>query len=414
MLKGANKIILAITIVIIVIFSCRTKRHVVEIVPVYEDTLLIENTQKDTSTSVIVYQAPKPVVPVIPIDTLKVVYEDAFQGLKDMLEGTRDLNFKKAVFIVENAYFKGGLSYDIYNKKIQVLVDMSNGWMGANSLTGYRERDSINFLKNMAIFKVLKDTIYYFNDKKFGIVQVASYPYEYDFDDFFGGKDWSKMFVSKLLDSQTGNCHSMPYLYKILANELGATAYIALAPSHSYIKNRTRAHGWFNTELTSGAFPTDAWITASGYISMEAIRNSIFMDTLSQKQSVGLCVYDLAKGYERQKGCSDNFILKCCDLVLKYHPANVNAMLLKAETLKKQFEATMKSKRVTYPAQIFYDVKAKSQYEDMQNLYVKVLELGYREMPQRMYLEWLTSVEDQKNKYKNQKISDTFKSKASR
>lgn len=414
MLKEVSKILLSIAIVSIAIYSCRTKKHPTSIAPVYEDTVAIENTPRDTSKQVIVYQTPKPVVPSMPIDTLKLMYDDAYRELKDMLEGSRDLNFKKAVFIVENAYFKGSLSYDIYNKKIQVLADMCNAWMGANSLNGYRERDSVNFLTNMAIFRVIKDTIYYFNDKKLGIKQVASYPYEYDFDDFFGTKDWSKMFVCKLLDNHTGNCHSMPYLYKILANELNATAYIALAPSHSYIKNRSRAHGWFNTELTSGEFPTDAWITASGYISMEAIRNSIFMDTLSQQQSIGLCVYDLAKGYERQKGYTDNFILKCCDLVLKYHPTNVNAMLLKAETLKKQFELTMKSKRATYPAQIFYDIKAKGQYEAMQNLYVKVLELGYREMPQRMYLEWLTSVEDQKNKYRNQKISDTFKSKSSR
>lgn len=401
-------------IIIMMVCSCRTKKHLDHsFAQLHEDTISFDNMQKD-SPEKIVYQTQPPVFPPIPVDTLKMLYEEAYQELKEMLEDRRPLSFKKAVFVVENVYFKGNLNYETYNNKIRSLVDICNSWMGANKQIGYRERDSINFLTNMAIFRVLKDTIYYFNDKKLGIKQVASYPYEYDFDDFFGNKDWSKMFVCKLLDSRTGNCHSMPYLYKILANELNATAYIALAPSHSYIKNRSRAHGWFNTELTSGEFPTDAWITASGYISMDAIRSGIFMDTLSQRQSVALCVFDLAKGYERQKGYSDNFIIKCCDLVLKYHPSNVNAMLLKAETLKKQFEFTMKSKKAIYPSQIFYDEKSKKQYDEMQALYVKVLEMGYREMPQRMYLEWLTSVEDQKNKYTNQKISDTFKSKSKR
>ncbi len=34
-----------------------------------------------------------------------------------------------------------------------------------------------------------------------------------------------------------------------------------------------------NTELTSRSFPTDAWIMATGYISPDAVRSGIYLDT---------------------------------------------------------------------------------------------------------------------------------------
>lgn len=63
--------------------------------------------------------------------------------------------------------------------------------------------------------------------------------------------------MSKLLDTQKGNCNSMPYLYKILAEELGVDANLALAPNHVYIKHNIKSLGWYNTELTSGIFPQE-------------------------------------------------------------------------------------------------------------------------------------------------------------
>lgn len=237
---------------------------------------------------------------------------------------------------------------------------------------------------------------------------VAHEPFTYDFNDFFGKNSWSRMFVGKLLDTGSGNCHSMPYLYKILADELDAKAWLGMAPSHLYIKNRSKELGWYNTELTSGVFPNDAWITASGYISLEAIRNGVFMDTLSQKQCIGLCLYDLAKGYEMQtQNYSDGFIIKCCELVLKHQPNQVKATILKAESLKKKFEALMKKQGATKPAQIMADKSAAGLYEEMQGLYVKTLETGYREMPVQMYIDWLKSIEQEK--FINQKIISTFK-----
>lgn len=277
-------------------------------------------------------------------------------------------------------------------------------WVDINRLAEYDAPDSLDVLKNYAIWIVLKDTVYLSDKSPFSI------PYTYDFDDFLGAKDWSKMFVSKLLQKGSGNCHSLPYLYKILADDLGAAAWLSLAPNHIYVKNRCKKIGWYNTELTSGQFPTDAWVKASGYISLDAIRSGIYMDTLSSAQSVALCVYDLAKGYEKQTGnYSDGFILRCCDLALKFYPNYINAIILKAETLKRRFDALMKAKGVQYPSQLFYDKEAKVLFDEMEGWYVKAVTLGYYEMPTEMYLDWLVSLKTEKEKYTDTKTNRIFK-----
>ncbi|PHR43740.1 MAG: hypothetical protein COA32_15915 [Fluviicola sp.] len=321
-------------------------------------------------------------------------YNIAFDELENMLNDNQPLDFKRAVFITEKAYFRDSLSYEKFNNRIHSLVNIADMWMRSNAMKDYNFPDSNAVKKNGAIFTLMKDTIYFIEDLPF------HRPFQYDFEDFLGEKEWSNQFVTKLLLNGSGNCHSLPYLYKILADELQTEAYLSLAPNHIYIKHRSKKWGWYNTELTSGEFPTDAWVKASGYITLDAIRNGIYMDTLGQKESVALCVYDLAKGYLVQtKNSHDGFVLKCCDLVLKHDPQNINALILKAETLKKQYDVFKSNNEIG---------KAQQTYTQMQQLYVKGLEMGYREMPLAMYLEWLSSINEQKDKYVNSEINRTF------
>ncbi len=223
-------------------------------------------------------------------------------------------------------------------------------------------------------------------------------PFTYDFDDFYGEQDWTKMFVSKLLDTGSGNCHSLPYLYKILSKELGTTAHLALAPNHIYIKHWSMKDGWYNTELTSAAFPIDAWIMVSGHVHINAIENGVYMKALNEKESIALCLIDLAEGFKRKTKNEDlDFIIKCCDTALRYFPNYINALLLKAETLKLIFDQKYKNSN---------DKElVKKHFNKLQNLYAHIHELGYRQMPKEMYLKWLTELKTEKEKYSNKKIS---------
>lgn len=326
-------------------------------------------------------------------DSVKNIYIASFNSLSAMLEGKTAPSFKKAVFITENAFTGDQMEFEKFDAHIRDLALIASLWMTANPLKNYPYKDSIDFHRNLAIFKLMKDTLQ-FMDKGGKIYKLM--PYTYDFTDFFGRKDWGYMFVSKLLATKKGNCHSLPYLYKIIADELNATCWLSLAPNHMYIKNRCKKIGCYNTELTSGEFPIDAWITASGYIPVKAIQTGLYMDTLSNTQSIALCVLDLAKEYEFQThNYYDDFILKCCDIVLQYHPANAQAILLKAETMKHICEKQARAK----------DTSTATTFTNMQALYSQLFDLGYREMPDEMYLNWLNSINAEKNKYNNKGIN---------
>lgn len=323
-------------------------------------------------------------------------YDISYNKLDSLVRNNK--SFKDAVFIVENTYYNDTLLREGFEGNISFAVSIMKAWNNKNKLKDYRYSDSFNINSNYSIFHFLKDSTK--TNTQFGIA-VINMPYKYDFNDFFGHENWNNMFVTKLLATHKGNCHSLPYLYKILADELGATCWLSLAPNHMYIKNRCKKIGWYNTELTSGDFPIDAWITTSGYIPVKAVQTGIYMDTLSNQQAIALCVLDLAKGYEQQtKNYYDGFIIKCCDLVLQYHPVNVQAMLLKAETLKRIYQKEQQDK---FP-------KPTTTFNDMEQLYTKMFDLGYREMPEKMYMQWLRSVEE-RNKYGNKQLKETLKVK---
>ena len=329
-------------------------------------------------------------------------YLKVYETLENMLSNKEPASFKYAVFLTENVFLENKLIYSKFDEHIGKLATLVENRIKFNALTNYHRSDSVNVEKNYALFEFFKDTLKLITIEDGDFMHL---PYTYDFNDFFGQKNWSNMFVTKLLTTHSGNCHSLPYLYKILADELGAKCWLSLAPNHMYIKNRCKEIGWYNTELTSGDFPIDAWIMASGYLPVKAVQSGIYIDTLSNQQAIALCVLDLAKGYEHQtKNYYDSFIIKCCDLSLQYFPLNVQAMLLKAETLKRVYEKQYASK----------DTTAKDTYSETENLYAKNFDLGYREMPEKMYQQWLQSVVKEKAKYTNQKVKQVVQNSKSK
>ena len=149
---------------------------------------------------------------------------------------------------------------------------------------------------------------------------------------------------------------------------------------------------------------------ASGYITLESIQNGVYMDALNDKQCIALCVLDLAKGYDRKYPNNDGtFIIKCCDLALEHFPKYINAMLLKAETRKKQFEKLMKERNISTPTVLRLQKDGKMLWDDMNSLYTKVHKLGYRTMPEQMYVDWLLSLKKEREKYSNKQVIEMNK-----
>lgn len=319
-----------------------------------------------------------------------------------MLSGKAYLNFKEAVLLTENAYYDGKLDIHKLAQQDEILSYII-GNLSKTELINYSEKDKDIVTKHAAIFKILTDTILVPMDSNRIFVHTS---YTYDFEDPLGQSNWSKMFVSKLLEKGKGNCHSLPYLYKILADQFNIPCNLAFVPNHIYIKSFSEKSGWYNTELTSATFPIDAWIIASGYVTIDAIRNGLYMDTLSNKQAVPNCLVDLAQGYQHKYGKENpEFVIKCCNTTLQYHPTNVNALLTKAEAQKYYIHSLMKAKKLRKVEELFDDQSIKEMYSEMESIYILLHKSGYGQMPEKMYMQWLDLLRKEPNKYTNTKLN---------
>ena len=328
-------------------------------------------------------------------------YSDAYQTLDNMLLDKQPYKFKDGVFAVENAYEQGNLDTITLSQKIKFLANFCKR-LTQNRELKYTEKDKEKVSKYASVFTIMcqetpvivgKDTLKY-------------KPFQYDFNDVFGHQEFSNLFVSKLLNTHKGNCNSMPYLYKILAEELGVTANLALAPNHIYIKHNIKSIGWYNTELTSGIFPQDSWLMASGFIHLNAIQNGVFMKALNDKESLALLLVDLGNAYNRSFPDNDGtFPLQCAERAIKVYPFLANALLLQAETHKKQFQKLMKEQNTEDIETALNNPKAKELFELMNKEYTHIHEIGYRSMPEEMYLDWLVSLKTERAKYEDTRMS---------
>ncbi len=328
------------------------------------------------------------------------IYSDVFDQLSTILKGSNP-SFKQSVFLVENAFYDNGISFDFYQSQIDEITSLTRLYNKNNKLM-YKEKDSDEVGLTACLFKVITDSIPILLENELVYHPSCSY----NFDDYTGTNDWGHMFVLSLLSTYKGNCHAMPFLYKIIADELHIKSYFAYAPNHLYIKLFNEKYGWYNVELTSAEFPIDAWIMATGYIHLDAIQHGIYMDTIGNEKAIAMCFIDLAQGYIRKTHSVDySFVIKCCDKTLEYFPNNIYAYLLKQDACNRILLAELKSSTYkTMNELIENDKGAKDLYNQTETLTKFIYDNGYRKMPTKMYLSWLASLKTQNNKYHNNNI----------
>ena len=164
------------------------------------------------------------------IDRRNRAYHKAFTTLQAMLTGHKPPNLLNAVFAVENAFYDGRLDYSRFVQQIDTLKALCQ-------LLQLQSPAPISpAARNALVYQAL------YHPPASG--KFARSPMRYDFVDYRGDTSYAQQFVSKLLNTRTGQCHSMSLLYLILAHEIGAKAWLALAPNHSYIIH-TDAGGQF-------------------------------------------------------------------------------------------------------------------------------------------------------------------------
>lgn len=327
-------------------------------------------------------------------------YRKAFDSLLKM--NPNDFSVKKATFIIENAFYEEQKNYDEFNKTIKQTGDFLRTKMKE---LGYDPNN--NLAKNFMLFQFFADTL------EIKSKDLKHLPFKYDFEDYSGIKDWSKMFVTKLLRTGSGQCNSLPRLYLILAEEIGAEAFLSLSPNHSYIKFKDEDNNWYNVELTNGMFTANSFILQSGYIKSEALRNGIYMQTLSDKQLMALLLASLAMGYVHKFGYGP-FVKQIIDKSLALYPNLVNARMVNSNYLTYQFEyatnrAGINPKNHQDLQNIRYYPPLVQMLNQVNASYKAIDELGFEYMPADAYEKWLNSLQETKQKQNNEQIKQQFK-----
>jgi hypothetical protein len=318
------------------------------------------------------------------------LFRKAYQQIHEMLDGKQPLSLKKAVFEVENAWYGGLLNYESFCTEIAMMIDMIQT---ALQQEGHSLQNDL--AKKWMLHHFMSDTFRLKNEKQ--QVTFTHLPYEYDFEDPFGKKDYCQFFVTKLMRTRKGQCRSLPLLYLILAEELGVKAWLAYSPQHSYVKLQDEKQNWYNLELTNGHYSADSWILGSSFIKAEALKNQLYMDTLSKKALIAGTLNELGKGYAQKWGY-DPFVVQCAETTLKQHPNDVFAMQLKSDCATMRFRYVLQ--QLNYPPknQIHRYPKAQQILQEMYTIYDAIDQTGYEAMPEDLYKAWLQSFNDQKGK----------------
>lgn len=329
----------------------------------------------------------------------KEYYYQAKIQLQDMLEGKIPLSYEKAIFILENAYYENQLNEELFSLHLDVQTEIIKNIRKQGEFkrpdefksTRYRTkqeqiRNYENVLSNWAIFKYMTDSNTYILLESFDT--IISYPFEYPDEDPLATKNWENSQVTGLFKNNKGNCFALASLYKIFADRLNSDARLVNAPGHIFIQHEDENKTTYNVELATKSFPGNGTIETLTHTSDESIRNGISMLALTKKQEVALCLVYLAKGYEYKfKENNSDFSLACADLALTYDPKNLNAMLLKAQTLE---SIVLEDQPINNQSKHYLALE-----KQIQQLYA----LGYREMPSEMKQMFFSSEVKPKKDY---------------
>jgi hypothetical protein len=312
----------------------------------------------------------------------------AYSELESMLSGKQKIDFVRAVWLVESAHDQS-LSWEEFKGLFQNGVDIISALMVQDKVD---PKDNLS--KIMTIYKYMADTT------KVRVTPrekpVISKPMLYDYEDYGGKQDITKVFVSKLLRTGSGQCMSLPMLYYLYAKTFGADAYIAFAPQHSYITFQDKLGNWENIELTAPMFIATDFHWGSGFISAEQAKSGIYLRPSTENETLAYLLTTLAITYAKNFGTDDRN-LQMAETAKQYFPKNLTANMIYAGYYKDLYWNVVRQYEVHRINKKIFDndeqAKAIEQRALSEIQYLKK-DLGWEEIPDWAYKKWLDGVNE--------------------
>lgn len=250
-------------------------------------------------------------------------YQKAYVEIESMLNGRTPLSIKRAVFLAENAYLDGTLDYEK-----DFCEPIKNG---ADYL---RRTIAINHWERYITAKQIALCNFFF----YPCSGNGQNPFQYEFCKEYPEEDFHYQLVSRTLKIHKGQCRSLPWTFKLYAEELGAEVYLAHAPRHTFIMYKDEDNlfpeDWVNVEVTAQQYQPTWAIREHFEINDSAIIAGTYLTPLTDIQTVACQLADLALGYYHKYKRYDEFTLMCVDESLKFYLMNPNAIIIKMKSLE--------------------------------------------------------------------------------
>ena len=315
-------------------------------------------------------------------------FVEAYNELESMLNEKQKIDFVRAVWLVESAH-DPSLTWEEFNTSFQNGVDIISALMIQDKID-----PNDNLSKIMTIYKYMADTtkVYIKAREK----NIVTKPMVYDYEDYGGKQDITKVFVSKLLRTGSGQCMSLPMLYYLYAKTFGADAHIAFAPQHSYITFKDKLGNWQNIELTAPMFIATDFHWGSGFISAEQAKSGIYLRPSTEKETLTYLLTTLAITYARNFG-TDERNLQMAETAKKYFPKNLTSNMIYAGYYKDLYLNILRQYNMYQLSEDKFNNdeprKAIEQKALAEIQYLK-RDLGWTEIPDWAYKKWLDGVNE--------------------
>ena len=322
-------------------------------------------------------------------------YQQAFRDISAL--NPDHFSIIRAQYDIENAYLDGALPYDQFVHAVQLR---------AIHVKQILKSEGISSKNNLALNYGIQQ-LYQHPNPFLDSIHHTTFtvpPFSYQFEDYKGDKDYENIFTEKLMRTGKGQCLSMPRLYLMIAEQLGAKAWLSLAPQHSFIQFADGKGKLLNFETTNGNLASSSWLAGSGFINAKAVKSKSYLDTLSQRQLYAECLAELLLGY-LQKFDYDDLAEQIKQKILQTDPNNLRGWIIDAG-IKRQI-AFQKITAAGKPkeADLHNFPEAYKAYLDMKGAMDKVDDLGYQDMPAEAYQAWLKSIELEKKKQANRELN---------
>lgn len=204
-------------------------------------------------------------------------------------------------------------------------------------------------------------------------------PYRYDMDDPLG-QNPRHVLLTDYLASRKGNCVSMPILFAILAERLGLEVTLSTAPFHLFVKYTDAQTGeTYNLETTSGAgFTRDLWYRQNLPMSDEAVRNGVYLKTLSRQEAYAIMAIPVVDHLLRSGRFEE--AIAVANVILAAYPANGPALAKKGSGFYRLIERDI-IKKYPDPHDLPPDAAAYAEWLARSNreAFARAEALGWRE-----------------------------------